>query len=194
MNKSRIEAFSDGVIAIIITIMVLEIHVPDTANWEALGHLSPTLLGYLLSFVFVGIYWNQHHHLLHAAVRVTSGMMWANLGFLFCLSLIPFGTAWMSKTNSAPFAVVVYAVLLLLCGFTFDILRRAIAHSLNRESPMWHTLRQANRKSTISIICYLAAIPLAFVEPYISLGLFALVEVVWVIPSKAIEQHLAAEE
>lgn len=194
MNRTRLEAFSDGVIAIIITIMVLEIHVPEAATWESLRQLFPMLTGYILSFIFIGIYWNNHHHLLHTVKRVTGGMMWANLNLLFWLSLVPFATAWMDKTcfNSLP--VIVYAILLLLCGTSFDILRRVILKTLPADSPMKETLNKLDFKSILSVLCYSLAIGAAFWHTYISLGLFAFVAIVWIVPSRAIEKSLTDDK
>lgn len=131
MQKNRLEAFSDGVIAIIITIMVLEIKTPEFPNWEGFVKLFPTLFGYLLSFIFVGIYWNNHHHLLHTAKRVTSNMMWANLNLLFWLSLVPFATKWMGQTNFDKFPVIIYAMLALFSGIAYNILSQTIYRSLS---------------------------------------------------------------
>lgn len=190
MNKNRLEAFSDGVLAIIITIMVLEIHVPDTASLESLLHIAPTLVGYVLSFAFVGIYWNNHHHLLHTAHTVNAGIMWANLNLLFWLSLVPFGTAWMDRTDFSSFSVMVYAILLLLCGTSFDILRRTIVHSLRNNNEIVKVLNTLNFKSVFSIVCYLSAIPIAYWHTRISIMLFTVVAIVWIVPSRAIEKEL----
>ena len=190
MKKSRLESFSDGVIAIIITIMVLEIYVPKTASWDAFLILLPTLLGYALSFVFVGIYWNNHHHLLHTADKVTASIMWANHNLLFWLSLVPFATAWMSKTHNETFSVVVYAVLLLICGASYDLLRLVIMKSLSASNPMKAILQRYNLKGMISLGSYGLAIPVAYWNIYLSMCLFVFVAIVWLIPSKAIEKGL----
>ena len=190
MNKTRLEAFSDGVLAIIITIMVLEIHVPETADCAAFLGLLPTLTGYLLSFVFVGIYWNNHHHLLHTADKVNGAMMWANLMLLFWLSLVPFATAWMDKSHFAPFSMAAYAVLLLLCGTSFDILRRIILRSVSENDRIKSVLNKLDFKSIFSIVCYSIAIPAAYWHKYISISLFVVVAIVWFIPSRAIEKGL----
>ena len=192
MNTTRLEAFSDGVIAIIITIMVLEIHVPEAANWESLEHLAPILFGYLLSFAFVGIYWISHHHLLHAAKTVNPGILWANLNLLFWLSLVPVSTAWMNKTNFITFSVVVYAVLLLLCGLSFNILQIAISKSLPNDSAIKEAVKLKG-KSLFSILAYTLAIPAAYYNTAISLFLFAIVALAWIVPSKVFEQELGGE-
>ncbi len=194
MKKTRLEAFSDGVIAIIITIMVLEIHVPDTADWHSFLHILPTIFGYALSFVFVGIYWNNHHHLLHTAEKVNASIMWANLNLLFCLSLVPFGTAWMSKTDFSTFSVVVYAVMLLICGVAYSILARTISNTLANHNPMKQILIKSGFKEIFSIVCYSLAIATAFWQTSVSLGLFVLVAISWLIPNKAIEKELAGLE
>ncbi|MEI8280248.1 MAG: TMEM175 family protein [Bacteroidota bacterium] len=194
MNKTRLEAFSDGVIAIIITIMVLEIHMPDTANWESFRQLSPMLTGYILSFIFIGIYWNNHHHLLHTVKQVTGAMMWANLNLLFWLSLVPLATTWMDKTCFSSFAVVVYAVLLLMCGLSFDILRRIILSSLPPDSHLRETLGKLNFKSILSVFCYSLAVAAAFWHTYVSICLFAFVAIVWIVPSRDIEKGLADDK
>ncbi len=194
MNKTRLETFSDGVIAIIITIMVLSITVPDTANWAVFLKMLPNILGYALSFVFVGIYWNNHHHLFHAADKVTASIMWANHNLLFWLSLVPLATAWMSKTDFQDFAVVVYASLLLICGISYTILSKAIIRSLEKENPFREVLKRFSFKGTFSIVCYSLSIPAAFWHSYISMGLFALVSIVWLIPSREIEKKVAENE
>ena len=194
MSRTRLEAFSDGVIAIIITIMVLSIDVPNKANWAIFLKTLPNILGYALSFVFVGIYWNNHHHLLHAAEKVTAGIMWANHNLLFWLSLVPLSTAWMSKTDFQQFAVVVYATLLVICGLSYGILSRAILKSLDETNPLHQVLRKIGFKEKFSIITYLLAIPITFWHSYISMGLFLLVSIVWLIPSKEIEEKVEEKE
>jgi uncharacterized membrane protein len=190
MTKNRLEAFSDGVIAIIITIMALSIKVPDVANWAIFLTLLPTVFGYALSFVFVGIYWNNHHHLLHTAERVTAGIMWANHNFLFWLSLVPFATEWMSKTDFQNFAIAVYASLLLICGASYSILSHAIVSSLGKENPLRSVLQRFSFKEILSVVCYSLAIPAAFWHSYISMGLFITIAIMWLIPSKEIEKKV----
>ena len=190
MTKTRLEAFSDGVIAIIITIMVLSVKVPDTANWGSFSKIIPTLLGYVLSFIFIGIYWNNHHHLLHTANKVTASMMWANHNLLFWLSLVPFATEWMSKTDFQTFAVVTYSSLLLICGASYSILSHTILISLPKNSPLQRVLQKFGFKELTSIVSYSLAIVAAFWHTYISIGLFILVATVWLIPSKEIEEKI----
>jgi uncharacterized membrane protein len=194
MNKVRLEAFSDGVLAIIITIMVLEIHVPDEANWEAFTHVLPMLTAYVLSFIYIGIYWNNHHHMMHAADHVTPAIMWSNHNLLFWLSLVPFATAWMDKSGFAPFAVVVYAILLALAGTSFNILRRAIYKSLSYDNGMKSALATIDAKSQISVACCAVAAGCAYWQVKISLALCVLVAIMWLIPSKAIEKKVTEEE
>jgi uncharacterized membrane protein len=190
MNKTRLEAFSDGVIAIIITIMVLEIKMPHSAEWKALQDLLPAFLSYIISFAFIGIYWNNHHHMLHTVQHLTPGIMWSNLNLLFWLSLIPFATAWMGENSFERNPVIFYAAILFLCGFSYDILRRAIVRSYKGDHVLKQALEKEKLKGLISTFSYLAAIPFAYVHTAISCGLFVLVAVMWFIPSKAIEAGL----
>lgn len=193
MNKTRLEAFSDGVIAIIITIMVLELKKPEGADWHSLESVATDFLSYVLSFVFIGIYWGNHHHLLHTVKNVTSAMIWANLNLLFWLSLIPFTTAWMGENNFIAFTVVIYAILLLLCGIAFSILQITIEKTLDDNSVVKQALQGVSRKGICSIIGYSAAIPLAYLSPVISGIVFVLVAVIWIIPDKRIERALLNE-
>ena len=190
MNKSRLEAFSDGVIAIIITIMVLEIKMPHEAEWAALMPLLPLLYSYFLSFVFVGIYWGNHHHLLHTVKTVNSGIIWANMNLLFWLSLLPIATGWMGETHFAKNTVIVYAVLLLACGVSFTILQLTI----QKTNPMNEKLAAAfaglRVKGLVSMTCYTVAIPLAFVSTTVSGLLFLAVGIIWLVPDKNIEKAL----
>ncbi len=192
MNKNRLEAFSDGVLAIIITIMVLEIKVPETANWEGLTHLFPTLISYILSFALVGVYWNNHHHLLHSLKKVSSAIMWSNLNLLFWLSLIPFGTKWMGETHFDRFTVILYSFLLIICGLSYTVLQNKIAHSLKYESnDLNKIIKKQNIKVLVSTLCNVLSIPAAFINTNISLILFALSSGIWIIPSKEIEEELS---
>ncbi len=184
------EAFSDGVLAIIITIMVLGIALPETYDWAGLTKIFPVLFGYFLSFAFIGIYWNNHHHLLHTVKKVTPAIMWGNLNLLFWLSLIPFATAWMSKSNYQTFPVFIYAVLLVFCGVAYDILRRSIVKSYSEKNELIHALHKQKTKALISTVGYIAAVPLAFVYVGISLTLFVIIAVLWIIPDKNIEKAL----
>jgi uncharacterized membrane protein len=189
MTKGRLEAFSDGVIAIIITIMVLELKVPHEADLEGLRPLAPTFASYALSFVFVGIYWNNHHHLLHASRIVDGKVLWANLGLLFFLSLVPFVTAWMGESHFASWPVALYGVVFLLAAAAYTGLAQlAAAH------PEHGVLREAlgrDWKGKVSLVLYLAAVPLAFVVPAVSCALYVTVAVIWLIPDRRIERKLA---
>lgn len=192
MNKNRLEAFSDGVLAIIITIMVLEIKVPETADWQGVVHRMPTLISYILSFALVGVYWNNHHHLLYSLKKVNSAVMWSNLNLLFWLSLIPFGTKWMGDTHFDRFTVVAYSVLLIACGLSYNILQNQIANSLKHESnDLKSIIKKQNFKVIISTACIVISIPAAFVHTTISLILFSLSAAIWIIPSKEIEIELS---
>jgi uncharacterized membrane protein len=190
MEKNRLEAFSDGVIAIIITIMVLELHVPAHADGLAdLKPLIPVLLSYLLSFIYVGIYWNNHHHMFQSTEKVTGGILWANLHLLFWLSLFPFTTAWVGANHLAPAPTAVYAFVLMMAGVAYYILEHAIIRQQGKDSLLARAI--GNRwKENISPLCYLAAIPLAFVSPYISHALFIFVAILWLVPDRRIERTL----
>jgi uncharacterized membrane protein len=190
VGKGRLEAFSDGVIAIIITIMVLELKVPHGAELASLEPLVPRLLGYALSFVFVGIYWNNHHHMLHATRRISGGILWANLHLLFWLSLIPFATSWVGENPSAPLPTALYGVLLFLAGIAYTILERTIIAVEGRDSVL-ATAVQGSSKALASIILYASAIGLAFVRPWIADVLYAAVAVIWLVPDRRIEKTLA---
>jgi len=190
MSKGRLEAFSDGVLAIIITIMVLELKTPPGADLEALAPLVPVLLSYLLSFVFVGIYWNNHHHLFQATRHVSGGVLWANLHLLFWLSLIPFVTHWMGDTNFAAWPVAAYGAVMLLAGFAYYILTRVLIARHGKDSPLARAVG-CDFKGKLSLAIYVAAIALAFTEPLIACGLYVLVAVLWLIPDRRIESVLA---
>lgn len=190
MSKSRMEAFSDGVLAIIITIMVLELGVPDGATLSALGPLIPTFLSYALSFVFLGIYWNNHHHLLQTIERVDGRVLWANLHLLFWLSLIPFVTAWMGENNFATWPVALYGVVLLLAAVAYFILTRALIALHGRDSVLAHAVNR-DVKGKASVLIYIAAIPLAFLSTWLAGGLYVLVAVIWLVPDRRIESTMA---
>ncbi len=192
MEKTRLEAFSDGVIAIIITIMVLELKVPHGDRLADLRELLPVLLSYVLSFIYVGIYWNNHHHLFHSTKHVTGGILWANLHLLFWLSLFPFTTAWAGENHLAPAPVAVYAFVLLMAGTAYYILERAIIRQQGRHSLLAQAVG-SGWKEKFSPACYLAAIPLAFVSPWISTGLFILVALLWLVPDRRIERVLVKQ-
>jgi len=196
MTTNRLEAFSDGVIAIIITIMVLELKVPHAveqashiAGLADLKPLLPVFLSYILSFIYVGIYWNNHHHLFHATRHVTGGILWANLHLLFWLSLFPFTTGWMGENHFASTPSAVYGGVLLLAAIAFFILQNAIIAGQGANSPVAAAVGK-DWKGKLSIATYLAAIPLAFVSPWISNGLYAAVAVVWLVPDRRIERVL----
>jgi uncharacterized membrane protein len=192
MSKGRMEAFSDGVLAVIITIMVLEMKAPHGAGLTALRPLLPTFFGYVLSFVYVGIYWNNHHHLLHAAQHVTGGILWANLHLLFWLSLTPLATAWMGENHFASWPVAFYGMLLLLSGIAYFILTRALIARHGIESTLATSIGN-DRKGKLSVVIYAVAIPLSFVQPWIAFGLYILVAVMWLVPDPRIEKTLSKE-
>ena len=190
MPKGRVEAFSDGVIAIIITIMVLELKVPHGGDIAALKPLWPHFTGYVLSFVFLGIYWNNHHHLLHAVRRVDGRVLWANLHLLFWLSLTPFATAWMGE-NFAPLPVAAYGAVQLLAGIAYFILAQALVRQEGPESTLAQALGR-DVKGKASVACYAAAIPAAFLSAWISCGIYVAVAVMWLVPDRRIERLLLA--
>jgi len=190
MGKGRIEAFSDGVIAIIITIMVLELKTPHEPTLEALMELSPVFLSYVLSFVNIGIYWNNHHHLLHAVKRVNGKILWANLHLLFWLSLVPFTTAWMGENHFASWPVIMFGVNLLLAGAAYSILTMKILEFHGKDSDIAKAIG-SDLKGKLSVALYAAAVALAFFNPWISIAIYFAVAVLWFIPDKRIEKSLA---
>ena len=190
MNKTRLEAFSDGVIAIIITIMVLELKVPHGAEAKDLLALLPVFLSYVLSFVNVGIYWNNHHHLLHTVKQVSGGILWANLHLLFWLSLMPFATGWMGENHFAALPMALYAFDLMMCAIAFVILQFRIVAVHGRDSTLAHALGK-DRKGKLSLACYVISIPLAFAAPWAAGGLMVLVALIWLIPDRRIEKVIA---
>ena len=192
MSKGRLEAFSDGVIAILITIMVLELHVPEGADWAALRGQAPIFLSYVLSFVFLGIYWNNHHHLFQAAKQVNGAALWANLHLLFWLSLIPFATGWMAENHAAPTPTAGFGVVLLMAGVAYYILQQMIVARQGRDSALARALG-TDWKGHLSPLIYLAAIPLAFVNSWISNGLYALVAMLWLVPDRRLERVVRGE-
>ena len=189
MPKDRLEAFSDGVIAIIITIMVLEIRPPHGADWTALRPLLPVFLSYVLSFVFLGIYWNNHHHLLHTVTRVDGLILWANSHLLFWLSLVPAATGWMGENFLAPLPTAVYGVSLLMPAIAYYLLQKAIVHQQGRHSVLASALG-SDFKGKLSPLLYAAAIALAFVDAWLSIAIYALVAVIWLVPDRRIEKVL----
>ena len=192
MDKGRLEAFADGVIAIIITIMVLEMKVPHGADPNALGPLLPVFLSYLLSYIFTGIYWNNHHHMFHAVHHVNGATLWANLHLLFWLSLVPFVTGWMDENHFAPVTVAAYGVVLLGASCAYYILTRALLATHPKDSLLAKALG-TDFKGKISVVIYVAAIPLAFVQPWIACGLYVLVAAIWLFPDQRFEKLLAQE-
>jgi uncharacterized membrane protein len=193
MSKNRVEAFSDGVLAIIITVMVLELRRPAGADFGALRPLVPALLSYLLSFVYVGIYWNNHHHMFHAAQRVNGRILWANLHLLFWISLFPFATAWMGEHHVSPAPAAAYGIVLLMAAFAYVILQYSI---IADEGPGSVLARAVGRdwKGKLSPVIYSAAIGLAFVNSWIAVGLYSLVALIWLVPDRRIERALRAHE
>jgi len=190
MKKGRLEAFSDGVIAILITIMVLELKTPHDTDWQALRPLVPVLLTYVLSFIFLGIYWNNHHHLLYAAEKINGKILWANLHLLFWLSLIPFVTGWMGENHLAPLPTAIYGVVLLCAAVAYTILQSLIVAQLGANAPLARAVGK-DKKGKLSLIGYTLAIPLAFVNQWIAAGLYVLVALMWLIPDQRIESRLS---
>ena len=192
MNKTRLEAFSDGVIAILITIMVLELRIPEGADWDSVQPIVPVFLTYVLSFVFLGIYWSNHHHLLHMADRITGGIMWANLHLLFWLSLTPFATGWMGRNQFAPLPTAMYGVVLLFSAVSYTILVRMIIAAQGPSSRLKAAIG-SDAKGYLSLAIYAAAIPLAFVNRWIAYALYVAVVLMWLVPDRRIERRLDAE-
>ncbi len=191
MSKSRLEAFSDGVIAIIITIMVLELKIPHETSWAALGELTPVFLTYALSFAYVGIYWNNHHHMLHMTDRVSGGILWANLHLLFWLSLTPFTTGWMGENHFAAIPTAVYGIDLLCCAIAYTLLQVTIIRSQGPHSRLAAAVK-GDLKGKISLACYTLAIGLAFVDDRLSQLLYVVVAVMWFIPDRRIDRQFAS--
>jgi uncharacterized membrane protein len=189
MGKDRLTAFSDGVIAIIITIMVLELRVPHGADWAALEGLAPSFVSYVLSFVYLAIYWNNHHHLLHTVARVDGLILWANSHLLFWLSLIPAATNWMGENFLQPLPTAVYGAILLMPAIAYHLLQRAIVHQQGGHSVLAKALG-GDFKGKISPLLYASAIALAFVDPWISIAIYVLVAVMWLVPDRRIEKVL----
>jgi uncharacterized membrane protein len=193
MNKNRLEAFSDGVIAIIITIMVLELKVPHGATWGALSELGPVFLSYVLSFINVGIYWNNHHHMMHAVKKVNGAVLWANIHLLFWLSLMPFATGWMGENHFAALPVAVLAFDLMMCAVAYVILQQCIIRLHGNESVLAQAVG-GDTKGKISLGCYLLGVPLALLGyPVLTLILIVLVACIWFIPDRRIEDKLTHE-
>jgi uncharacterized membrane protein len=190
MTKGRLEAFSDGVIAVIITIMVLEMKVPHGADSAALAPLLPIFGSYVLSFVFVAIYWNNHHHLFHAVHHVTGATLWANMHLLFWLSLVPFVTGWMDENHFAPVTVAAYGAVLLCAGIAYYLLTRVLLSNHPSDSPL-HKALGTDFKGKISVVIYAVAIPLAFWLKWLALALYVVVALMWLVPDRRFERVLA---
>ena len=193
MGKSRIEAFSDGVLAIIITIMVLELKVPHEPTLDALASLWPVITSYVLSFVYIGIYWNNHHHMLHATQRISGGVLWANLHLLFWLSLVPFVTGWMGENHFAALPTALYGVVLLMAAIAYWILQRAIMAVQGPDS-LLRTAVGTDLKGKLSPLLYIAGIGLAFVDARLGGGMYVLVALMWLVPDRRIERALGRSE
>ena len=186
MSKGRLEAFSDGVLAIVITIMVLEIKPPEGASLDALGPLLPQLFAYALSFIYLGIYWNNHHHLLHASRTISGAVLWANLHLLFWLSLVPAGTVWIGQTSFAPIPVAVYAFQLFMPAVAFTILVRTLLRAPGQGPALAEGIG-SDFKGKISLVLYAASIPIALIYPPIALGIFLFVAAIWFVPDRRLE-------
>jgi uncharacterized membrane protein len=189
VGKGRLEAFSDGVIAIIITIMVLELKVPHGTDWDTLAPLGPVFLSYVLSFIYVGIYWNNHHHMLHAISKVSGGVLWANLHLLFWLSLIPFVTGWMGENHFGKVPVAIYGGVLTMCALAYLWLEHRLIRLHGNQSALAQAVGN-DKKTWLSVGLYVAGIGLTFVHPWLSAALYALVALMWFIPDRRIEAHL----
>jgi uncharacterized membrane protein len=193
MEKNRLEAFSDGVLAIIITIMVLELKVPHATELAGLKPVLPVFASYVLSFIYVGIYWNNHHHMFHCTRHVTGGILWANLHLLFWLSLFPFTTDWMGENHLAPTPTAVYGFVLLMAALAYYILQHTIIAQQGTDSLLASAIGK-DWKGRVSPALYLVAIPLAYVSSWISNGLFVLVALIWLVPDRRIERALKKRE
>jgi uncharacterized membrane protein len=190
MNKTRLEAFSDAVIAIIMTIMVLELKVPHGETFEVLKPLLPIFLAYLLSFVYLGIYWNNHHHMLQATKRVNGKILWANMHLLFWLSLVPFATGWMGENHFAAMPTALYGVVLLMCALAYTILQITIVKHHTEEENLLAKAIGKDLKGKISLACYLLAIGFSFVQENISHALYVVVALIWLVPDRRIETKI----
>ena len=191
MHKNRLEAFSDGVLAIIITIMVLELKQPNGNDLAALERLLPVFLSYVLSFVYVGIYWSNHHHLLHATQRVSAGIMWANLHLLFWLSLIPFVTGWMGQNHFEPIPCAAYGIVMLFCGTAYYVLAHTLVAAQDVDSRLAHAMGR-DYKGKLSVGLWALGIALAFVNQWIAIAIYVGVALMWLVPDTRIEKHVHA--
>lgn len=188
MNKTRLEAFSDAVIAIAMTVMVLELKTPHGADLESLKPIVPIFMAYIMSFVYLGIYWNNHHHMLQATRKVNGKVLWANLHLLFWLSLIPFGTAWMGENHEDALPAAIYGFVLLMAGLAYTILQNKLAHHSDGENKLLLEAVGGDLKGKLSLALYLVAIGLAFVSPHISQVIYAAVALMWFVPDRRIEK------
>lgn len=193
MTKTRLEAFSDGVIAIIVTIMVLELKVPEDSSWHALIELKSTFISYIISFVGVAIYWVNHHHLIQAISKVSSSILWTNMFLLFCLSLVPFLTAWMGESEFSKNTIAAYAILCNLCGLAYFLLLMAIKKSHAHQDYMLKLIQYQSRKGLLSAGLYFLSLITAFIYPVVSIILFLTVALMWVVPDKNIEELLSSK-
>ena len=191
MNKTRLEAFSDGVLAIIITIMVLDLKVPRGEDLATLKPLLPVFLGYVLSFIYVGIYWNNHHHMLHACKRVSGAALWANLHLLFWLSLFPFVTGWVGENRLAPAPTALYGIVLLMAGIAYWVLQRALIAAEGKGSLLGRAVGR-DLKGNLSILVYTVAIPSAFYNVWLAQACYVIVALTWLVPDRRIERILDA--
>jgi uncharacterized membrane protein len=189
VNKNRLEAFSDGVLAIVITIMVLELHVPDEPTWHGLAHVLPTFLSYLLSFVYVGIYWNNHHHMIHLADRINGGILWANLHLLFWLSLIPFSTRWMDETGFVQVPVLAYGINLLCAAMAYFILQQALIRQQGREGALAQAVGK-DWKGKMSPLIYLTGLALGILQPLLGVAAYTVVALILLVPDRRVEHFV----
>ena len=189
MSKGRLEAFSDGVLAIIITIMVLELPNPEGATFSALRPLAPKIIAYILSFIYVGIYWNNHHHMFQAIHKVNGKILWANLFLLFCLSLIPFTTAWMGETHIQSHPVILYGINLVLCAIAFTIVEKLAIALEGKNSDLGRAVG-GHKKEYLSVIFYVAGISISFLQPIVGVICYTVVALIWLVPDKRIERNL----
>jgi len=192
MGKGRLEAFSDGVLAIIITIMVLELRVPEGVTLEALAPVCPKFFAYAVSFVYVGIYWNNHHHLLHTVKKVDGWVMWGNMHLLFWLSLVPFTAGWIGESHAALWPTIAYGAVLFMAGISWLLLQRAIVHADGNESPLRRAIGE-DWKDKLSGVAYAAAIAFAFFDPRIAVVIYVAIAIVWLIPDRRITRALEHE-
>lgn len=193
MTKNRIEAFSDGVLAIIITIMILEIRIPEDNSIESLKHLITMLLSYVLSFIYIGIYWNSHHHLFQAVTKISGKVMWANTHLLFWLSLVPFGTSWIGNQEFASIPMAVYGFILLMSAIAYNILQLQLVKLQGDNSILKFAIKE-DKKEKISLVCYFIAIPFSFISTWISGLLYIVVALIWIVPDKRIEKRIRLKD